>query len=154
MVDTSMSFQDILSQTLGEIEAPKAAPVGTYLGMVDGQPEYVKLGQNQTEAVNFNIKLLQAVKVDPNQLDEYLNGSALQDKHIRHRLFLTKDSSHRIQKFLVNDLGVPKGISISQGIMEAMGKQVILEVGHQAGNQGDQVFNVVKNTANPADFKG
>jgi hypothetical protein len=147
---TDMSFQEILNQPLSEIEAPKAAPIGTYLGMVDGQPEFVKVGQNQTDAVNFNIKLLQAVKVDDNQLSEYLNGSPLSDKHIRHRLFLTKDSRYRVKQFLVDHLGIQfdEGkTSLGQAIPEAMGKQVILELGHRSSQDGTQIYNEVKSTA-------
>jgi hypothetical protein len=118
--------------------------------MVDGQPEFVKVGQNQTDAVNFNIKLLQAMKVDDDQLDEYLNGSSLSDKHIRHRLFLTKDAVYRLKKFLVNDLGIEfdEGkTSVGAAIPEAMGKQFVLELGHQSSQDGQQIFNVVKSTA-------
>jgi hypothetical protein len=144
-----MSFQDILNQPLDNIETPKAAPIGTYIGMVDGQPEFVKVGQNQTDAVNFNIKLMSAMKVDDAQLNEYLNGSSLTEKHIRHRLFLTKDSAYRLKRFLVNDLGIQfgEGTSLGQAIPEAMGKQFVLELGHQSSQDGQQIFNVVKSTA-------
>ena len=148
---TDMSFQDILNQPLSEIEAPKAAPVGTYLGLIEGQPEFVKLGQNQTDAVNFNIKLMQPMKVDDKQLEEYLNGSALSEmRPIRHRLFLTRDSKYRVKQFLVDHLGIQfdeKKTTLGQAIPEAMGKQVVVELGHQASQDGTQVFNIVKSTA-------
>jgi len=145
---SDLSFQDILNQPLSEIEAPKAAPVGTYLGLIEGQPEFVKLGQNQTDAVQMNIKPIKAIKVDEKQLSEVLNGAALSDKRIRHRVFITQDSKHRLKQFLVDHLGISADIPVKQGIAEAMGKQLVVELGHQSSTDGTQVFNTVKSTAN------
>lgn len=147
-----MSFQDILKTPIGDIEAPKALPVGQYLGMVDGQPEYIKVGQNQTPAVNFTIKVLQAVKVDEKQLADNLNGASLQDKKIRHRLFVTKDAAFRLKQFLVDHLGIEPSSPrqpLEQLVPEAMGKQVIVDLGHQSGSDGTSIYNVVKATAHP-----
>jgi hypothetical protein len=145
---TDMSFEDILNQPLADIEAPKALPIGTYLGIIDGQPEFVKLGQNQTDAVQMNIKPIKAIKVDEKQLSEVLNGAALSDKRIRHRVFITQDSKHRLKQFLVDHLGISADIPVKQGIAEAMGKQLVVELGHQSSTDGTQVFNTVKSTAN------
>jgi hypothetical protein len=91
------------------------------------------------------------MKVDDKQLEEYLNGSALSEmRPIRHRLFLTRDSKYRVKQFLVDHLGIhfdEKKTTLGQAIPEAMGKQVVVELGHQASQDGTQVFNIVKSTA-------
>src|SRR6516162_8046687 len=142
-----LSFQDILDMPIEDIKEPKALPPGTYTCIVDGQPEYAKVGQNQTECVNFNLKPLQAGSdVDANLLREVLDGANLQDKKIRHRIFLTDDSKHRAKKFLLNDLGLPPS-SIRQMVQEAMGKQVLVKLVHQASQDGTTVYHTVNSTA-------
>ena len=142
-----LSFTDILDMPIEDIKEPKALPPGTYLTIVDGQPEYAKVGQNQTECVNFNLKPLQAgPDVDPSQLAEVLDGANLQDKKIRHRIFLTDESKHRAKKFLLNDLGLHPS-TIRQMVQEAMGKQVMVKLVHQASQDGTQVYHQVQSTA-------
>jgi hypothetical protein len=97
--------------------------------------------------VNFNLKPVQAGKdVDQAQLKEVLNGDALQDKKIRHRLFITNDSKHRLKKFLVDDLGVEPS-NFRQMIPESMGKQVMVTLTHQSSADGTTVYTNVKSTA-------
>jgi len=145
---SDMSFEDILNQPLADIQAPKALPIGTYLGIIDGQAEFVKLGQNQTDAVQLNIKPIRAIKVDEKQLAEVLNGADLSDKKIRHRLFITNDSKHRLKAFFEDHLGLPGGLTVKQAVAESMGKQVVIELGHQSSADGTQIYNSIKSTAN------
>lgn len=144
---SDMSFTDILDMPADDIKAPQALPVGTYLGIVDGQPEFTKVGQKQTDAVDFNIKPLQAQQdVDQKQLAESLDGSTLPDKKIRYRVFVTPDSKHRLLKFLKDDLGIPVS-TLRQMIPEAMGKQVMVKLSHQASADGTTVYHQVQSTA-------
>ena len=144
---SDISFQDILSKPADYIKAPVALPVGTYLALVDGQPEFAKVGQNNTDCVNFNLKPIQPQgDVDQKQLLEALNGQSLQDKKIRHRLFVTPDSAWRLKQFLAEHLGIPV-TNLGAMIPEAMGKQVMVTLGHQASQDGTQVYQVVKSTA-------
>lgn len=141
------SFMDILNKPIDEIEAPKALPIGTYLCLVDGQPEQTTIGKNNTPCINFNLKPVQAgADVDRNELTKTLNGASLQDKKIRHRLFVTPDAAYRLKQFLIDHLGIdPK--PISQMLPEAMGKQVYITLAHRSSDDGTQVFNEVKGTA-------
>lgn len=141
------NFQDILNKPIDQIEAPKALPVGTYLCLVDGQPEQTTIGKNNTPCYNFSLKPVQAQQdVDQGQLAENLNGASLQDKKIRHRLFITQDAAWRLKQFLVEHLGItPK--PIIQMIPEAMGKQVMVTLGHRPSEDGTQIFQEVKATA-------
>jgi hypothetical protein len=142
-----ISFADILDMPVEEIKEPKALPPGTYLCVVDGQPEYAKVGQNQTDCVNFMLKPLQAqADVDQKQLAEVLNGAALSDKKIRYRLFITNESKHRLKKFLADDLGIEQ-TNFRQMVPEAMGKQVMAKLTHQASQDGTTVYTQVQSTA-------
>src|SRR5262249_47787286 len=93
------SFSEILNMTLEEIKTPQALPQGTYLCMVFGQPEIKPAGEYKTDCVVFNLKPMQAQSdVDQKQLAEVLNGDALHDRTITHRMFVTDKSKHRIKK--------------------------------------------------------
>ena len=142
-----ISFKDILDMPVDEIKEPVAPPVGTYLTLVDGQPEYAKVGQNQTDCVNFKLKLIQAQgDVDQKQLAQYLNGGPLSEKSIRHRLFITNESKHRLKRFLVDDLGIEPS-NFRQMVPEAMGKQVMAKIGHQPSADGTTIYGTVQSTA-------
>jgi hypothetical protein len=140
------SFQDILSET-AIAEPPAALPVGEYLAIVDGPAEITEVGKNNYKAAIFNMKPIQAQStVDQSALLEALNGSSLQDKKIRYTMWLTPDARWRLDAFL-GHLGVKEGISRGERIAEAMGKQVLITVGHRTGNDGKQVFADIKSTA-------
>ena len=144
-----ISFEQLLKTPLEDFKAPQALPPGTYLCIVDGQPEFVEVGQKQTKAVNFMLKPISpGPDVDERQLKEILDGEPLQDKKIRHRLFMTKDSMHRLGKFLNNDLGIAfNGRSAEELIPESMGKQVYAKIAHTASQDGTQIYMNVTSTA-------
>lgn len=142
------SFQDILNTPGSAIKPPKALPVGEYISVVDGQPEITKLGQKQTNAVIFPLKPMQAKEsVDKNLLVEALDGKALQDKKIRHTIFVTPDSKYRLKQFLVDHLGLDADTPLGQLIPQAMGRQVVVTIGHRAADDGSTIYQEVKATA-------
>lgn len=141
------NLTDILNRPTTNIEPPKPLPPGTYLCIVDGQPEIAKIGKNNTDCVNFSLKVIQAQPdVDQEALANALGTSALSDKKIRHRLFLTDESLWRMKQFLVDHLGLPDA-TIGQLLPESMGKQVLVNIGHRPNEDGTQVFTEVKSTA-------
>lgn len=144
------NFQDILSKPAAQIEPPKPLPVGTYLCIIDGQPEFAKIGKDQTDCLNFKLKPMQALPdVDQTALQESLSaGQSLSDKSIRHRLFLTEASIWRLKQFLVDHLGIEEGSkTLGELIPEAQGRQVNVSLGHRVSDDGQQVFTEVKGTA-------
>lgn len=148
------NFQDILNKPASAIEPPKPIPPGTYLGIVDGQPEFAKIGKNQTDCVNFKVKLVQAQEdVSQDDLQTALTradgvAKSLGDIKLTVRQFLTEDSVWRLKQFLVDHLGIEDdGKSLGQMIPETMGKQVLLTIGHRPSEDGTQVFTDVKGTA-------
>jgi hypothetical protein len=148
------NFSEILNKPASSIEPPKPLPPGTYLCLVDGQPEFQKIGKNSTDCVNFKMKPVQAqADVDQTALQEVLTSKdgtfrPLQDTKIFHRLFITEDSIWRLKKFLVEDLGIEEGSkSLGQLIPEAMGRQVLVNVGHRPSDDGTQIYIDIKGTA-------
>lgn len=146
------SFQDILSKPAASIEPPKALPVGTYLCIIDGQPEFTKVGKNQTDALKIGFKPVQAQPdVDQEQLQSALsvNGavSALADKKINQNYFITENAVFRL-KALMEHCGIELGTKpLGELIPELMGKQVLVTMGHRASDDGQMIFGEVKGTA-------
>jgi hypothetical protein len=141
------SFLEILHKPIDEIKEPVALSAGKYLMIVDGPHQHAKAGAKETDCVDFNLKPIQALDVDPNQLTQALNGEALQDKRIRHRLFVTPDSAYRLKRFLVDDLGIAPA-TIWQMLSEAPGKEVIVKITHQHSKNSATVYANVESTAN------
>ena len=143
------SFQDVLNKPAASIEPPSALPVGTYLCLVDGQPEIAQKGKNNNTCVIFGLKPVQAqADVDQTALQTALKGAALADKKIRHTLWVTDDAAWRLGQFLNDHLGIDKGSkSLGECIPESMGKQVLVTLSHTTSEDGKQIFAQVKNTA-------
>lgn len=143
------SFQDILNTPATEIKPPEALPIGTYLAIVDGQPELAQRGKNNNNCAIFKLKPIQAQPdVDQQLLMQSLNGSSLQDKVIYHTLWLTDDSKWRCMQFLADHLGIEKGKkTLGEMIPEAMGKQVLVTLSHYTTQDGKRVGHQVKDTA-------
>ena len=143
------SFQDVLNKPAAEIEPPKALPVGTYLCLVDGQPEITQRGKNNNYCAIFKLKIAQAQPdVDQQALQETLKGGSLQDKRLNHTLWITDDAAWRLDQFLAEHLGIEKGKkTLGEMVPEAAGRQVYVTIGHRASEDGKQIYAEVKNTA-------
>jgi len=143
------SFESILDKPVDAIKPPEALPVGTYLCIVDGPGEYVKVGKNDTPAFRVAFKPLQAqADVDQEKLAEILNGQALNDKKINANFFVTDAASYRLKDFCIDSLGIEgTGKSLRQVASEIQGKQVLVNLGHRASDDGKAIYNEVKSYA-------
>jgi len=140
------NFSELLNKPMDEIETPKALPIGTYLCIVDGQPEVKQLGKAGNNAAIFSLKPIQAgADVDQTDLVNVLKGSSLQDKKLRHTLWLTEDAAWRAKQFLVEHLGVTAK-TMAEALAQSMGKQVNVNLGHRASDDGTQVYSDIKST--------
>jgi hypothetical protein len=140
------NFQEILNKPSTSIEKPKPVPVGTYLGLVTGQPRFDKSKQKQTDFVEYTVKLLQP-REDVNQ-DDLLAMGGLDGKTMRLTYYITDDATWRLKQFLVEHLGIEEGSkTLGQMIPEAMGKQVYVTVSHQASQDGTAVYANASGTA-------
>lgn len=140
------SFQDILDQPVTQVDRPKPTPVGTYLFLVDGQPKMSQIGQNKTDVIDFNLKILQVMGDSPSPAEvEEFGGVA--GKPVRARFFITEPAKWRLDKFLYEDLGIAFGMPRKQAIAEALGKQVIGQIIHRPNESGDQMFAELRETS-------
>jgi hypothetical protein len=142
------SFTEILDMQAKNVKAPQALPMGTYLCIVEGVPIIGTAGEKGTDCVTFSFKPLQVQDdVDQKQLAEVLNGDALPDRRITHRMFVTNKSKHRLKKFLVDDLGLDENNSLKQLISEAPSRQVLVKLTHQPSKDGSAVYENVASTS-------
>lgn len=141
------SFQDILNTPIDQIKPPKPLPIGTYLCVVEGQPEITKIGKKETDAIIFQLKPMQAMPdVDQSSLLDALEGKSLTEVRLRHTLWGTADAAWRLKQFLVDHLGIA-GSSMAEMVSSAMGRQVLVTLGHRTDGIPPQVFMDVKGTA-------
>jgi hypothetical protein len=142
------SFEEILARTSNEVERPKPYPVGTYLCMVDGPAQFGKVGQNQTDVIDFNLKINQPIEDVDQQAVADMGGVA--GKRTRVRFFLTEAAIWRLDDFLINHLGIDDaGISTKERIAMAPGRPVLATIKHRTSPDGAQVFAEVGSTAKP-----
>lgn len=124
-----MSLTDILSRRSSEVTAPQPLPQGTYLCSVTSIGKIAEIGQNKTNAVNFELTIINAGEdVDPVELAA-LDKSVVGRK-IQARFFLTEEALYRLTEFF-EKLGLPEDITISEGISSAQNHQVYVKVKHR-----------------------
>lgn len=143
------SFEDILNMPASDIKPPKPLPPGTYLCLIDGIPEFAKIGEKQTDVVNFNARVMQPLDdVDHQLLAEFENGVA--GKTVRIRFFITEDAKHRLLNFLKDHLDI-EVTTLKQMISEAPGRQVLVTIKHRVVQDGANinVYTDVSGTAHP-----
>lgn len=140
------NFQSILNKPATAVERPKPLPVGTYLGMIMGLPEFNKVGQKETDVADFQIRILQPQPdVD---LVAFAEAKGNRDElKQRARFFITDDALFRLKEFLEH-LGIdPAGKSLSEMINEAPGKQVMVSLKHRPSQDGTQIYAEIDRTA-------
>ena len=127
------NFSSILDMKTDDIKFPKL-PVGTYVGVVKGLPEFGASSQKGTQYVRFQIELVDAGEdVEADDLEEFGNvaGTTLPIT------FYYADASGqalefgttRLRKF-VEDCGVEGATNLRQGIDQCPGQTVLVKVKH------------------------
>lgn len=136
------NFQDILDQPMSEIKAPPPLPPGSYVAAVSGQPNFSKVGNDQTDVVDFTMTILQpGPDVDVSSYDGEIAG-----KNIRNRFFITEAALFRLTRFLQEHLGLDPSLSTKQAIAQAAGRQCMIYVTHGTSKDGSQVFANIDRT--------
>lgn len=139
------NFSAILDQPASEIERPPPLPVGGYIAVVRGMPEYIESSKKKTPGARFVLELLQADEdVDAEEL-EAMGGFS--GKTLRHDLWLTEDSMWRAKEF-AEHCGVDiEGRTIGQCLEACNGAQVRIHVRHEPAQDGsDGIFAKIGKT--------
>jgi len=143
-------FSEILNKPSGEAPKPQALPIGTYLTVVDGPYKPTKVGQDQTDCVEFVLKILSVMEADPSEVSDYesAQGGSLLGKTINARFFLTDKALYRLDEFL-EIVGIAKGLPYKQALAEVTGKQVVINVSQRPSPDGTRMFSDIKGYARP-----
>jgi hypothetical protein len=128
------SFEEIMNLKLDDVEDAKPFPVGTYIWMINGQPESGKSSQKQTPYWRFRCKPIQAMEdVDREALEE---AGGLQ-REMDLDFYITPDSASILRNFLRDTLGIRGGLSVTQAVAEATGQQFKGHVRHEPFTRND-----------------
>jgi hypothetical protein len=138
-------MESILDTPSEHIERPKPLPQGSYITVVQGNPRFDKSSEQQTEFVEFTLKILQTEDdVDEDDLDKFLtNGDGskkpLNEVTTRHTFYLTDRALYRLKDFtrhcgIDSNRGTPR-----QWIAELPGCQVGIHVKHKPFTSGEGV---------------
>lgn len=145
------SFEDILNKPASELKAPPAFPVGTYHCVVDGPAEQGKSSKKQTDFLRFKFKIVRPQE-DVNAEEAQL--AQVQGKTVTEDFYITDTAAYRVKEFLVDTLGIepgeegsPSEKTITQMLMEAPNKQLLVKLKHELSQDGKRVFHRVESTA-------
>lgn len=146
---SSPNFSAILDQVVTEVVRPKPIPVGTYTCIIDGIPKIDKTkSADPTDVIEFNLKPISAgPDVDQAALTEALNGRSLSDVKLRATFFGTEAAIYRLDAFLIEHLGIEKGMSRKEMVSQAPGRQVLATVVHTPSKDGQAIYANVGSTA-------
>ena len=139
------NFSDILDQPASTIERPKPLPVGTYVAVVRGLPEFGESTKKKTPYARFTLEILQPEDDVDQEAIEALGGVV--GKTIRNDYYLTEDAFWRAKQF-AEDCGVDtEGLTRGQMLEACNGAQVLITIRHEPAQDGsDQVFARVGKT--------
>ena len=148
------TFASVLDTPMEDIERPKPMPVGNYIFVVKGQPEFIKSREKQTPGVVFQLSILQPIEdtVDGDALEEWLmkkdgTKKSLQEVTQKLTFWLTEGSAWGVKDF-VRHCGIDgEGMSLKQAISETPGCQVVGTIKHRSSDDGQATFAFIDSTA-------
>lgn len=137
----SANFQDVLNTPMSSVEKPKPRPVGTYHGIVVGQPDIKKIGQKETLAAIFEVKLLSpGPDVDAEALAE---AGGIGERTVRVTQFLTKDALWRLKEFLLA-LGIEESNEpIGALLAQTPNRRALFKIKHRPSQDGSSLYEEV-----------
>jgi hypothetical protein len=141
----SANFTDILNTPMSDIAKPKPRPVGTYVGVVTKAPEIKKIGQKETLAAIFDVKVISpGPDIDASELAA---AGGIGERHLRVTQFLTEDALWRLKNFLLA-LGLEDdGSSIGKLLAETPGRQALFKIKHRPSQDGSELYEEVDSVA-------
>ena len=140
------SFSDALNRKADEIEKPKPLPVGTYVCTIPGPPEMKELGQQQTPAAIYQVRV---VSPGPDVDSEALMAmGGVQNKTLRLTFFLTEDALYRFRDFLVETLGIESnGRALGEMMPDSVNRMFNATIKHRPSPDGTQLYAEIDRTS-------
>src|SRR5229473_8005714 len=143
------NFQDILNRPTEEIKPPVTLPMGSYHTIVMGLPEQGESSKKKTPFLKFTHKIIAALDdVDPDAITEFeVDGETIAGQEIENTLYVTDKSANMLKEFLIN-CGVDlTGRSMAEGLDDVPNAEVIINIKHEASDDGKRVYSKVGSTA-------
>ena len=144
------NFVDILSTPMDDIKPPKTIPVGQYLAILDGPPEQKELGQNESPALVFKVRLLSPIHADEDELHEALNGRMLSEIPITFTQFLNGNGMFRLKIFLQDHLGIGGKGSLGEKVAMSAGREFVANITHRTLPNGGIIANITGTARSPS----
>lgn len=120
-------------------------PIGTYLALVVGPHTMVKSRERQTDGVEFNYRLLQALDdVDQDGLTAHLEarGGSLYDINGKHTIWDSPFAATALRDFVYDALGVDESLPMKQALGEAPGRNFSLHIRHRPFDSGGGIMRM------------
>ena len=140
-------FASVLDTPDEEIKEPQPFPVGSYVCLVKGLPEYDKSSQRQTPFARFNLQPLQAMDDVDQQALADMGGFG--NRSIRATYYLTEDAAYRAKEFC-DHCGVPSGGTLRHRLEQCQGQQVVVVLRHGMSDRTGKPFHEIARTAQVA----
>jgi len=132
-------FATILDESPDEVIRPVPLARGTYEAVVAGPPRYDESSQKKTPFAEFTLRVIAALDdVLPDELEE---SGGLEDRTIKHTMYITDQAKWRIDEFHEAcgiDLTVPA--TRRQRNEECVNARVRILVTHRPSQDGETVF--------------
>ncbi len=147
--DQMANFQDILNRPSEEIKPAPTLPMGSYHSIVVGLPEQGESSKKKTPFLKFTHKIIAPLDdVDPDAITEFeAEGETIVGQEIENTLYVTDKSANMLKEFLIN-CGVDlTGRSMAEGLDEVPNAEVIINIKHEASDDGKRVYSKVVSTA-------
>jgi len=145
-------FSQIAEKKMDEIEKPPLAPVGLYTVEVinDAEPVERPSASGNFEIVDFMLRGVEAVDVDPEELEAF--GPVKNMVASKSFIFNEDDETanarteYNMKLFLTQHLGLSEDLSIAEAISEAKGAQCVAQISHRPDKNSDDIYLNVKKT--------
>lgn len=129
------NFASLLDAAPTEINRPKPLPIGTYLCVVSGQPEYGTSSKKGTPFVQFTLRPI-AAEADVDEEDLAALGG-IEGKTLRNTFYITEDAVYRLDEFHEHcGLDLDDETSRRNRNDEVVNAQVRAVVKHRDANDG------------------
>ena len=144
------SFEEILRRPTKEIKPPQPLPAGTYHCMIEGPPTHEETSKQKIPCRVYKYKILRPMEdVDSRAAaEQQVVGKVIGGQYIQ-AFYITEESINRYKEFLEDHLGIenPGGEkSIEELEAEAPGRQLLIKLKHDIGQDGKRVFIKVEST--------
>lgn len=143
---TQPNFASILDESPTEVKVPPPLPAGSYICVIQGQPEYGKAEKTGTDFVQFTFRPIAALEdVDEEELKEI---GGFDGKTVRNKYWLTPDAAFMLDQLHEHcGLNLEDGMSRRQRNEEIVNAQVMVVIKHGTSNDGQRIFANIARTA-------